>query len=101
MSITNWELIGIYECTYSCDEDRHTECQYYGNICEQCIYFKKKQIKKECPLFKDECINPSVPCDECFVLNIQDNDYLDDEDIEIDDEDIITFINFDIEDLPF
>lgn len=102
MGITNSESIDNYECTYSCDEDRHTECQYFGNICEQCIHFKKNEVKKiECPFFKDECINPAVPCEDCFLLNT-DNDYLDDEDIEdFDDEDIIIFVNFDIEDLPF
>ena len=46
MAIINSDSIGNYECTYSCDEDRHTECQYYGNICEQCIHFKKKELKQ-------------------------------------------------------
>ncbi|GEM_PF-2386551 len=30
-----------YKCTYTCDEDRQTECQYAGYECLNCSYFKK------------------------------------------------------------
>jgi len=107
LAITNLESIDKYIYTYKNDEDRETECQYCGRICEQCTYFRsvnelivEENISLKDLCFLDECINPAVPCEDCFLLNT-DNDYFDEEDIEIDDEDIITFVNFDIEGLPF
>ena len=100
-----------YVCTYTSDEDRHTECQYWGNICEQCSYYKQNEVK-QCPIVKDECLS-IFPCEKCllYIEYVLDSDF-ENEDDEADffdsldfDDDLISFVNFEdeisLEDLPF
>lgn len=71
-------------------------------------------MTKECEFVKDECINPAVPCEECFIMNsFMENTEIEffdeDDDIFIDDCDyyedkygnLIAVIDYDIDDLPF
>ncbi len=70
---------------------------------------------KECEFVKDECINPSVLCEDCFVMQsfLENtlNEFADECDDDLFSEDcdyyedkygnLIAVIDYDIDDLPF